>query len=150
MRPGPAWLCASLFLALSLLVATPTHAGTEAAPEVSDSGTDSTHPIDGMDIVAVWIEPELTEVPDQGPALHIRLRVAADFEHIPAFFALQNRYRISFVPSEGLPSGAVEAYVNLSPSRSSTSAVVTTVPNGPESVSCRFQTATAAGASAAL
>ncbi|MHB1261514.1 MAG: hypothetical protein ACYC2H_07340 [Thermoplasmatota archaeon] len=138
-----------LFASLAMSLVQPVSAGTEEAPEIQDPAGDSGSPA-GHDIVAVWIEATPVEVPDVGPSLHFRVRVAEDFQHTPALFAFGTRYRISFTSDDpgALPAGAAEAYVHLSPSCASTSVVVTTAPTcTTESVSCRFGAPATAGAS---
>lgn len=153
---GPALVRIALFClffgAFAMGLVQPAQAGTEEAPEIQDPAGDSIFPA-GHDIVAVWIEQTPVDVPDAGPALHLRVRVAEDFQHAPALFASATRYRISFSSDDVtmLPAGAVEAYVNLSPSCVSSSVVVTAAPNcTEESVSCRFGTTAATGGSAPL
>ncbi len=131
---------------LALMLVVPmAQAGTEASPEISDSSSDSSHSSGARDVVAVWIEDELVDLGGE-PSLHIRVRVADDHDHEAQFHAHQIRYRIGFVPSEGLPSGAVESYVYMRPGLEGTNAVIISLPvGGGETNNCKFGVAEEVG-----
>jgi hypothetical protein len=142
----------SLALAAILLLslAAPALAGTEADPEITDPSDDAGDaPQAEQDIVKVWVDDALTATEADGsPALFFHVETAGDSQQAPAFFALSERYRVSFVPSTGVPGGGVEAYVNISPTRANGPGGAPAA--GAESVSCKFGTATEAGGSAPL
>jgi MYXO-CTERM domain-containing protein len=143
----PLVLAAILVLSLASL---PVHAGTEADPEVVDPADDAAQaPQAGQDIVKVWIDDALTATAADGaPALFLHLETAADFEQAPSFFALSERYHVTFVPSSGVPAGGVEAYINLSPTRGDGPQGAPGA--GDEAAGCKFGTAAKAGGSAAI
>lgn len=139
MNNGFWWATTAVLLAV--MGAFGVHAGSLEDPEITDAADDSASPVAGQDVAAFWIDDQPVLSPAETPEMSLRFNLlfAGDYEHTPAFFAASVRYRVSFLPSIGLPDGAVEGYVHISPSRANLATPVTAVPGGGgEVVSCRF------------
>lgn len=141
-------LLVALFVSWVLMVPA-VQAGTEQNPEITDAPDDSTNPIPGDDFGSFWIDEVLGATSEGAPALVFRLKVGGDFNHRPSFFALSERFRVSFAGPPAAMQGAAELYVHFSPSNPSTGPQATPNPTE-ESVSCRLGRAATAGASAPI
>lgn len=136
------------FLAVALAVAVlePALAGTQAAPEIADPAGDGTSDfaatLGDRDLVNIWIDDALADGGEAGPSLMFNVETSADFDHISSAHALHERMRIGFVPTAGLPDGAVEAYVSIRPGLGTGQANA-----GQETVSCQVGFSAEAGGS---
>jgi hypothetical protein len=146
-RPGP-WavrltLWSLLAASLAMALVQPAGAGTLAAPEVTDPAGDgqANAALGDRDLVAVWIDDAIVDLGEAGPGIQFNAANAADFDHMASPHGLHERIRIAFVPTAGLPDGAVEAYVNIRPG------LGTTANSGEETASCQLGFAAAAGGS---
>lgn len=136
----------SAIVALLLCLVPAASAGTADTPEIEDDAEDG-HPVAAKDLTKVWIEQTTAgEEGEEEQALWFRIETGADFEHVPALFALHERYRIAFQIDD---QGPDEWYVALSPTRADRVVEGRAVPGaGDEAVKCVIGQAAADAATA--
>lgn len=126
------WIVAALTACLLFMPA--AQAGTAEDPEITDAGDDSGSPSPGMDVDAAWIEPAVAE--GGTDAIQFMVHTSGDFQHVAAFFAAHQQFRLGFVV-DPMPANVAEYYLALRPSCPTESVVVTSAPDcTAESVSC--------------